>query len=374
MTRAITEADWTAPLKALPVSRQKKDALFELACRVALIAERARTSETASIADDARIERRKVLRFGLELLAQGADQETIELAYGHSASTSDLDAGTRLELATLGAGLSAIAAGRHPFIALRRMTAFLGYDYFEKASEWIAAKLRKRRSKGLTLLVPGDFPDLIRNLSLDPRSLERALRGAGWELAVAALAGCAQESIDLVAGFYGPAGGTIFSDDAAWMRGKLSGDEISQAQGEFMTVVKRLESEGELAIGREDAFASDPDFIHELTRAVMSLDDRSLRSVFKDGDSRILALAMQGLEPRAHERILGLLPSRVARRLLDAVDDAAILPRREVLVAGKTLAQAVLAQAALTKSSPRESLESFGKVRDWSEGSTAEKG
>jgi hypothetical protein len=89
--------------------------------------------------------------------------------------------------------------------------------------------------------------------------------------------------------------------------------------------------------------------------------------VFKEGDSRILALAMQGLEPRAHERILGLLPNRVARRLLDAVDDAAILPRRDVLLAGKTLAEAVLADAALRKSGPNEALVSFERVRDWAE-------
>lgn len=367
MIRAITEADWEAPRPALTVSRQKKDAIFELACRLAQIAERSRASEGASLAKDALAEKRKLLRFGLDLIVQGTDPESLDMAYKHSPITVDLDAGTRLEMAAIRAGLLSIASGEHPFFVLRRMTAFLGYEYFEKASVWMTGHIGKRRKRNQSLLVPGDLPDLVRSLALDPRSLERTLRAAGWELAVAAMAGCAQESVDLAAAFYGKTGAVAFEDDAEYLRQRLSGDEIGQAQNTFMDVVKNLEAGGELALGSEDEFSSDPAFVSELTRAVMALDDKSLRAVFKDGDSRILALAMQGLEPRAHERILQLLPNRIARRLLDAVDDAAILPRREVLEAGKTMAHAVLAQAALTKSASREVLDAFERIRDWVE-------
>ncbi len=365
MIRAITEASWEAPRPATPVSRQKKDAIFELACRLAQVAERSRASEGASLAADAKAEKRKSLRFGLELIAEGADPERLDLAYGHSLVAADLDAGTKMELASIRAGLGGIAAGEHPFFIVRRMTAFLGFEYFEKASAWMAGRIGKRRKRNQSLLVPGDMPDLVRSLALDPPSLERTLRAAGWGLAVAAMAGCAQESVDLAAGFYGKTGAAAFEDDADYLRRRLSGDEIGQAQNTFIEVVKNLEEGGELDLGSEDEFSSDPGFVKELTRAVMALDDKSLRSVFKDGDSRILALAMQGLEPRAHERILELLPNRVARKLLDAVDDAAILPRREVLEAGKTMALAILAQAALTKSAPPEVLESFERIRDW---------
>jgi len=367
MIRAIAEAIARGAMRPGGVSRQKKDAIFELSCRVAAIAERSRDSGGATLARDAEAEKRKLLRFGLELLAEGADAARVDFAFEHSPISLDLDAGTKLELASVRAGLVALSAGKHPSVVLRRMTAFLGPEYFDKAGEWLAEKARKRRRREQSLLVPGDLPDLIRSLALDPRSLERTIRVAGRDLAVAALAGCAQESVDLVAGFYGPVGAAAFDDDAAFRRTRLSGDEIGQAQNAFAEVVKNLEAGGELELGPEDEFASDPAFVHELTKAVMALDERSLRAVFKEGDSRILALAMQGLEPRAHERILGLLPHRVAQRLLDAVDDAAILPSREVLVAGKTLAQAVLAQAALAKSGSRESLESFEKVRDWME-------
>jgi hypothetical protein len=367
VTRAIIETAWEAPPKPQAVSRQKKDALFELCCRVALIAERSRQTEGASIAEDVLIERRKQLRYGLELVAAGSDAEGIELAYRHTGV--ELDPGTRLELATIRAGLLAIVAGEHPSRVFRRMTAFLGCEYFDKASEWLVGKLgRKRKKSQQSLLVPGDLPDLVRSLSLDPRSLERTMRQAGWDLSAAALAGCPQESVDLVAGFFGPIGAATFEDDASFLRSRLSGDDIGQAQADFMGVVKELEAGGELELGPEDEFASDPDFVHELTRAVMALDDRSLRDVFREGDSRILALAMQGLEPVAHERILGLLPSRYVRRLLDAVDDAAILPRREVLLAGKTLATAVLAQAALRKAARTEGIESFERIRDWIDG------
>ena len=367
MIRAITEAVWDEIARPIGVSRQKKDAIFELACRVAAIAERSRESGGASIAKDAADERRKLLRFGLELLAEGADASQLDFAFRHSPISLDLDAGTKLELAAVRAGLVALAEGKHSAFVLRRMTAFLGPDYFDKAGEWLVERTRKRKRRDQSLLVPGDLPDLVRSLALDPRSLERTIRSAGRALSVAALAGCAQESIDLVAGFYGPLGAVAFEDDAAFQRGKLSGDEIGQAQNAFADVVKNLEAEGELELGPEDEFASDPAFVHELTRAVMALEERTLRTVFKEGDSRILALAMQGLEPRAHERILGLLPNRVARRLLDAVDDAAILPRRDVLLAGKTLADAVLADAALRKSGPSEALSSFERVRDWAE-------
>jgi len=365
--RAITEAVWDEIARPAGVSRQKKDAIFELACRVAAIAERSRESGGASLAKDAADERRKLLRFGLELLAEGADAAHIDFAFRHSPITLELDAGTKLELAAVRAGLVALAGGKHPSFVLRRRTAYLGPEYFDTAGEWLAEKTKKRKRRDQSLLVPGDLPDLVRSLALDPRSLERTIRSAGRSLSVAALAGCAQESVDLVAGFYGHIGAAAFEDDAAFQRGKLSGDEIGQAQNAFAEVVKNLEAEGELELGPEDEFANDPAFIHELTRAVMALDERTLRTVFKEGDSRILALAMQGLEPRAHERILGLLPNRVARRLLDAVDDAAILPRRDVLLAGKTLAEAVLANAALRKSGPNEALASFERVRDWAD-------
>ena len=367
MIGVLARKDWAGSSQSSPVSRQKKDAIFEVACRLALVAERSRASDGASLAQDALAEKRKVLRFGLDLLAQGADEERIDLAFSHSYITMDLDAGTRLELAATRAGLAAVFAGEHPFLVLRRMTAFLGSDYFEKASAWMATKTGKRRRKSQSLLVPGDLPDLVRDLALDPRSLERTLRAAGWQLAVAAFAGCGQESIDLAARFYGKTGGAAFEDDAEYLRRRLAGDEIGQAQGAFIEVVKNLEAGGELALATEGEFASDPAFIGELTRAVMALDDRSLRTVFRDGDSRLLALAMQGLEPRAHERILGLLPKKDTRRLLDAVDDAVILPRREVLEAGKTLARAVLATAALSRNSPREALDSFERIRDWVE-------
>ena len=374
MIRAICEADWENAGSSGPASRQKKDAVFELACRVYQIAERARASEGASLAEDALVEKRKLLRFGLDLLAKGADADRLDLAYRHSPVSIDLDAGTKLEMAAIRSGLEAISRGEHPSFVLRRMTAYLGPEYHEKASAWLLARMGKRRKRQQSLLVPGDLPDLVRSLSLDPRSLERTLRSASWELAVAAMSGCAQESIDLVAGFYGSIGAAAFEDDAEYVRSRLSGDEIGQAQNAFMDVVKNLEASGELALGTEDEFSSDPAFVHELTKAIMALDDKSLRTVFKDGDSKILARAMQGLEPRAHERILELLSNRVAHRLLDAVDDAAILPRRDVLEAGKTLALAVLAGAALTRTAPPEALESFQRVRDWVEKTAQEPG
>ena len=206
MTRALATADW-ARWKDVQVSRQKRDALFDLACKMALLAETAREEDNAGLAAAAAVERRKTLRFGLDLLAQGQDAESLDQAYELEPVFRELDPGTRLELTMVRKGLVSIAAREHPFVALRRMTAFLGFEYFEKAETWMAERIRRRKKRNQPLLVPGDLPDVIRNLAVDGASLERALREGGRSLASAALAGCPQESLDLAGPRFGAIGG-----------------------------------------------------------------------------------------------------------------------------------------------------------------------
>lgn len=364
MIKALAAHEWDRRPTG-PVSRQKKDALFELACRVALISESARETGAKAFIAAARAEKRKTLRYGLDLLSEGADWERVDRSYALEPLFGELDAGSRLEIALIKSGLGSVCRLEHPNIVLRRMTAHLGAEYFDKASAWIASRRKRKRRKPLTLLVPGELPDLVRTLALDPASLERALRGAGRELSVAAMAGCAQESVDLAKGFFGPIGSGTFEDDAEFVRNRLSGDEIAQAQAAFIELVRGLEQGGELDLGTEDDFYNDPAYVNELTRAVMSLDDKSLKATFAAKDKKSLALAMQGMEPSAHDRILGLLAKRETKRLLDAIDDAAILPRREVLEAGRALAKTVIAAAEKIKGAPRDAIERFARIRDW---------
>ncbi|MBL8967114.1 MAG: hypothetical protein JNG85_08895 [Spirochaetaceae bacterium] len=362
MIAALTAADFNL-WKAAAVSRQKKDALFDLACRIAVVAEAARASGSKAIADAIRLERRKTLRFGLELLSEGADADSLDQAFELEPVSKDLDPGTRLELALTRSGLAGIADREHHFVVFRRMTAFLGAEYFDKSSAWITERVKRRRGKAQTLLIPGDLPDLVRTLALDGVSLERALRQAGRSLASAALAGCPQESVDLARPCFGKIGGAVLEDDAAYLRTRLSGEEIAQAQAAFIAIVQNLEEGGEVEIGEEEELYNDPEYVKELSLAVLSLDERSLKALVKRTDDKLLATAMQGMEPAVHERILALFPKKTQRRILDAIDAQILLPRREIEEAGRSIARIILDTALDDVGGER--LSRLRRVRDW---------
>jgi hypothetical protein len=364
---SLANADW-GRWKSSPVSRQKKDALFELSCRIALIAEKARAEDNAGIAAAAATERRKLLAFGLDLLAEGADAEALDQAYELDPVFHDLDAGTKLELALVRKGLASVAAREHPFTSLRRMTALLGPEYFDKASAWMSVRIRRRKRRSQALLVPGELPDVIRRLAAEgPASLDRALRAGGRDLAAAALAGCPQESLNLAAASFGAIGGTILGDDADYLRGKLSSDEIIQAQSAFLEILHGLTEEGEVELADEELYG-DPNFVAALTKSVIAVDEKALKASLKGVDARLLAMSMQGMEPRAHDRILGLLSKKEERRVLDAIDAMILLPRREIEDAGRSFARgliAVLERAGMAKGDIASRL---AKIRDWPEG------
>lgn len=366
MIEALTAADWSR-WKSGPVSRQKKDALFELSCRIALIAEKARTDDNAGIAAAAANERRKLLAFGLDLLAEGADAEALDQAYELDPVLHDLDPGTKLELALVRRGLSSIATREHPFTALRRMTSLLGHEYFDKSSAWMSVRIRRRKRKSQPLLVPGELPDVIRRLAAEgPASLDRALRAGGRALAAAALAGCPQESINLAAPSFGPIGGTILGDDAEYLRGKLSSDEIGQAQSAFLEILNSLTEEGEVEMAEEELYG-DPSFVAALTKSVLSVDERSLKTSLKGVEARLLAMSMQGMEPKAHNRILGLLSKREENRVLDAIDAMILLPRREIEDAGRAFARSLLQVLERAGAAKGEVSSKLAKIRDWPE-------
>jgi hypothetical protein len=338
--------DW----EAIKASRQKKDALFELATRIAILAEKSRSSGSAFLAKAVASERRKALKAGLAIIAEGGDVEELDRALATAAA--DTDAGPALEARLVRSGLRGLIAGEHPYTLMRRMTAQLGPEYFDKAGEWILARIKRRRPGPDSLVVPGELPDVVRGLALDPRSLERALRAAGREIAAASLAGCPQESMELAKPLYGRVGGAVLEDDAAFLRSRLSGDEIAQAQAAFLEIARGLEERGELDISSGNDLEPDPAFVSELTKAIMSLDDELLRLAFRAGEGKSLAAAMQGMEPRAHDRILGALPKKDMKRILDAIDEAAPLGRKAIIEAGAKLAVLLLDAARERDTSP----------------------
>jgi hypothetical protein len=363
MTEEIARAA-VAFIDASKLSRQKKDALFELATRIGSLAADSRTSDKA-ITKAAAAERRKSLKAGLEILETGAEGETFDRAFAQSMPKgSDAEPGTQLEWLMVRSGLRGIAADEHYSIVMRRMTAFLGDEYFDKAEAWLTDRAKKRRPKGESLVFPGELPDVIRILAMDKRNLERVLRVSGREIAAAALAGCPQESMDLARPLYGKIGSAALEDDAARMRAHLSSDEIEQAQAAFLEVLRSLDERGELSLGPEDELVADPAFVAALTKAVLGLEVSIIKGAFRQAEGALVATAMQGMEPEAHDRILGALSKKETKRILDAIDDADPLPKRAVQGAGKLLAERLFEAAAAAKA-PKAALEALAAVRDW---------
>jgi len=364
VTTAMAKAARCA-LDLREVSRQKKDALFELSGRVALLAEASRGSASA-MAKAAATERRRPLKAGLEFVAAGVEVEDLERRLEEAVPRPIGDHGALMEWETCLAGLRGLAAYEHYSVVMRRMTAFLGPEYFDKAEAWLLEKAKRRRSRQESLIVPGEMPDVIRMLAMDKRNLERALRSCGRDAAAAALAGCPQESIDLSRPLYGRIGAAALEEDSCYLRSKLSGDEIEQAQGAFLEVVRSLEERGELMLGAEDELSADPAFVAILTRAVLALEPGTIRAAFKAADGSLVATAMQGMEPAAHDRILEALTKKDIKRILNAIDDSDPLPRRAVHEAGRALARRLFEAAAGAKA-PRTALERVAAARDWGE-------
>jgi hypothetical protein len=363
MIEAIAEAA-SCFFDASKVSRQKKDALFELAARIGVLAADTRSSDKA-IEKAAAIERRKALKAGLEILATGADPEAFDRAFAQSKHRdADGDPGSELEWLLVRAGLRGIADDEHYSIVMRRMTAFLGAEYYDKAEEWLSDRAKRRRAKGESLVFPGELPDVIRILAMDKRNLERVLRAAGHEISAAALAGCPQESMDLVRPLYGKIGAAALEDDAARMRVRLSSDEIEQAQTAFLEVLRNLDERGELHLGPEDELVADPAYVAAITKAILSLDQTIIKGAFRQAEGALVATAMQGMEPEAHDHILGALSKKETKRILDAIDEADPLPKRAVQGAGMRLAERLFEAAAAAKA-PKAVLEHLAAVRDW---------
>jgi flagellar motor switch protein FliG len=199
---------------------------------------------------------------------------------------------------------------------------------------------------------------------MDKRNLERVLRAAGHEISAAALAGCPQESMDLVRPLYGKIGAAALEDDAARMRVRLSSDEIEQAQTAFLEVLRNLDERGELHLGPEDELVADPAYVAAITKAILSLDQTIIKGAFRQAEGALVATAMQGMEPEAHDHILGALSKKETKRILDAIDEADPLPKRAVQGAGMRLAERLFEAAAAAKA-PKAVLEHLAAVRDW---------
>jgi flagellar motor switch protein FliG len=170
--------------------------------------------------------------------------------------------------------------------------------------------------------------------------------------------------VELAKRYFNRVGASALEEDAAYLRSRLSGDEISEAQAAFLEVVRSLEERGEVKLGGEEELGTDEAFVAAFTKAILAAGPASIRAAIRTAEGPLVATAMQGLEPEAHDHILSALPKKETKRILDAIDEADPLSRRAIVGAGRELAARLIA-ASSKGPMTAQAIEGLAAVRDW---------
>lgn len=343
----------------LDVSRRKKTALFDLAARFCLTVEKAMQGPTsdpdswniAVIAQAAEAESRKSARAALGLLASRAHPETVWPALVARNALRFEDQGDRLEAEMVAAGAMAALRGVHPFVLMRVMASRLGQEYQAHASEWITDRLRRRKTPAEQLIVPGDLPELLDEISADPTLLELALRAAGREMSAAALSGCPDEHIKAAKACFGRIGGAVLGDSIRSYRARLSTDEIADAQAAFSELIRALKADRDLRVpvkeSDDDAESLlDPDLVEDLSDLILELDQKLLKSIIAPISASRLAVLFPTMSPAARDRILKESGTMKESRIINALEDMDQMGIHELTREAQSFAQRVLAAFA----------------------------
>ncbi|MEN6477107.1 MAG: hypothetical protein ABFC75_03855 [Rectinema sp.] len=327
------------------VSGRKKSALFTLAERFALAAEKAAIEDSSAWAVAAESESRKSLRIVLNALAAGTHPDAVQPALAQAGFAGSADPGDRLESDMLAAGAVEALRGSHPYILMRVMTARLGPEYYEKTTEWILERIKRRKYVENEFFVPGDLPEVLARLEKIPGKLELALRMAGREMSAAALCGCPAESIVAVLAPCGRIGGAILEDSMRAYRAKLSTEEIADAQAAFADLARELDEPKAHTEPVEPEDVPDPGLVEDLTDLILELDPKLLRTVALSMDPKKLASLLQVMAPAGHDRMLTTIGPMRESRVINALDAAQPLGSFELTREAQVFAQKILAAA-----------------------------
>lgn len=343
----------------LRVSGRKKSALFELAQRFCLAVEKASPQmpaapdawNVAELTASAAMESRKTVRTAFSLLSSRSHPDAVWPAFSTGSFACLDDPGDILETEMLAAGTAAALQGTHPYVLMRILSARLGAEYHEKATEWILDRIRRRRSTPEELIVPGELPDLLYEIKEEGGRLGHAIRAAGGEMAAAALAGCPEEDIKAARACFGRIGGAVLADSVRRYRARLSTDEIADAQSAFADIIRALRTEYEdTSPGREGTvepeILPDPALVEDLSDLILELDPRILKSVVVPMSSKRMAALFQTMSPAARERIFSVTGAMKEGRIINALENMEQMGVFELTREAQGFAQKILAQSA----------------------------
>ena len=331
------------------LSTRKIASCLESAKRFTLALERYRSEGKARLGEEMREEKRRLLKFSYSVLEASMPVEQVRKAFAAAGFIGKSPPEEECEAEMLIAGVKLALKNAHPIVAMRAMTAYLGYSVFDGTEKWILERFGGQQDKGEELIIPGDLPDLLLGREASPGAISQAARIAGPQLVSACLAGCPKEAIDYVLSLIcTPVGAILLEGEIRSARNRLSSEELSDAQNAFLELLASLGGDSRPQAGEEGQWSPEIDrsLVVDVSNLILELDEHLLKTVLTALDPRLLASLMQAMEPMAHDRLLSTIAPGKSRKVLDALEKAVPLSNNELTRSAQIFAQRVLAEIA----------------------------
>jgi hypothetical protein len=331
------------------LSARKTASCLESAKRFSLALEHYRAEGKARLEEEMRDEKRRLLKFSYSVLAAAMPLEQVRRAFAAAGFIGKAPPEEECEAEMLIAGVKLALKNAHPIVAMRAMTAYLGYSVFDDTERWILERFGSKRDGSEELIIPGDLPDLLLGREASPGAISQAARIAGPQLVSACLAGCPKEAIDYVLSLIcTPVGAILLEGEIRSARNRLSSEELSDAQNAFLELLSSIGGTPRPQPGEEGQWSPEIDrsLVIDVSGLILELDEHLLKIVLTALDPKLLASLMQAMEPMAHDRLLSTIAPGKSRKVLDALERAVPLSNIELTRNAQIFAQRVLAEIA----------------------------
>ncbi len=328
---------------------RKTATCLESAKRFSLALERFRAEGKARLDEEMRDEKRRLLKFSYSVVEASMPIEQVRRAFASAGFIGKAPPEEECEAEMLIAGVKLALKNAHPIVAMRAMTAYLGYSVFDDTEHWILEHFGEGRGESEELIIPGDLPDLLLGREASPGAISQAARIAGPQLVSACLAGCPKEAINYVLSLIcTPVGAILLEGEIRSARNRLSSEELSDAQNAFLELLASIGGDSRPQPGEEGQWSPEIDrsLVVDVSNLILELDEHLLKTVLSALDPKLLASLMQAMEPMAHDRLLSTIAPGRSRKVLDALERAVPLSNIELTRSAQIFAQRVLAEIA----------------------------